>query len=282
MTMVGPTVRRRQLGVELRRLRNAAGVTREAAAAQIACSLTKITHVESGRNSPRRAELMVLLQLYGATAEQHVALEELRREASQRGWWSDARLPDWLAAYVGLEADAASLRSFSLELIPDLLQTEDYAREAHLLGGYMMAPDELDRQVAACMQRQHRLTGSQPMQLCAVVSEAALRRCASHPAIASGQLKHLLTQASLPNVELRVLPFSVGLHQSMVGPFSLLSFLDGVLPDVVYQEYAGGGHITDDQMTVARLDGLFAALRDRALSADESLTVISELLTTTS
>ncbi|MGH3693311.1 MAG: helix-turn-helix domain-containing protein [Pseudonocardiaceae bacterium] len=279
--MAGPTLRRRQLGLELRRLRNAAGVTREAAAVEIACSITKITHLESGRNSPRRAELTVLLQLYGVSAEQHAALEELRRQASQRAWWSNARLPEWLAAYVGLEADAASLRSFSLELIPDLLQTQDYVREVNVLGGYMMAPDELDRQVATCMQRQHRLTGSQPLRLSAVVSEAALRRCANHPAIASGQLEHLRTQACLPNVELRVLPFSAGLHQSMLGPLSLLSFLDGVLPDVAYQEYAGGGYLTDDRMTVARFDGLFAALRDRALGVDESLAVIAELLTTT-
>lgn len=281
VTMAGPTLRKRQLGIELRRLRDAAGITREVAAGEIACSPTKITHVESGRNSPRKAELKVLLQLYGASAEEHAALEELRREASQRGWWSTARLPEWLAAYVGLEADATSLRSLALELIPGLLQTENYAHEVHLLGDHMTAPDEVGRWVAARVQRQHRLTGPQPLQLSAVVSEAALRRCASHPTIAPGQLKHLITQANLPNVELRVLPFSAGLHQSMSGSFSLLNFPDGVLPDVAYQEYAVGGHVIDDQVIVARLDRLFAALRDQALGADESLVVISELLTTT-
>jgi transcriptional regulator with XRE-family HTH domain len=282
VTMAGPTLRKRQLGVELRRLRDAAGVNREVAADEIACSPTKITHVESGRNSPRKAELKVLLQLYGASAEEHAALEELRREASQRGWWSTARLPEWLAAYVGLEADATSLRSLALELIPGLLQTEDYAREVHLLGDHMTAPDEVGRWVSARMQRQYRLTGSQPLQLSAVVSEAALQRCASHPAIAPGQLNHLLTQAKLPHVELRVLPFSAGLHQSMSGSFSLLSFPDGVLPEAAYQEYAVGGHVIDDQVIVGRLDRIFTALRDQALGADESLVVISELLTTTS
>ncbi|MGH3769135.1 MAG: helix-turn-helix domain-containing protein [Pseudonocardiaceae bacterium] len=280
--MAGPTLRRRQLGVELRRLRDAAAVTREAAASEIACSPTKITHLESGRNSPRKAELKVLLQLYGASADEHAALEELRREASQRGWWSTARLPEWLAAYVGLESDATSLRCLALELIPGLLQTKDYAHEVHLLAEHMTAPDEVGRWVAARVQRQHRLTGPQPLRLCAVVSEAALRRCASHPTIAPGQLKHLIGQAALPNIELRVLPFSAGLHQSMSGSFSLLSFPDGVLPDAAYQEYAVGGHVIDDQVTVGRLDRIYSALRDQALGADESLAMISELLTTTS
>ncbi|MGH3873001.1 MAG: helix-turn-helix domain-containing protein [Pseudonocardiaceae bacterium] len=279
--MAGPTLRRRQLGIELRKLRDAVGVTREVAATEIACSPTKITHLESGRNSPRKAELKVLLQLYLASTEELAALEELRQEASQRGWWSTARLPEWLAGYIGLEADATALRSLALELIPGLLQTEDYAREIHLLGDHMTAPNEVGRWVAARVQRQRRLTGPQPLQLSAVVSEAALRRCASHPTIAPRQLKHLIAHAELPNIDLRVLPFSAGLHQSMSGSFSLLSFPDGVLPDAAYQEYAVGGHVIDDQVTVGRLDRIYVALRDQALGPDESLVVISELLTTT-
>jgi len=279
--MAGPTLRKRQLGMELRRLRDAAGLTREVAADEIACSPTKITHVESGRNSPRKAELRVLLQLYGASAEAHAALEELRLEASERGWWSTARLPEWLAAYVGLEADAATLKALALELIPGLLQTEAYARETHLLARHMTQPDEIDRQVAARIQRQKRLTDPQPLQFSAVVSEAALRRCASRPAIAPGQFQHLIDRASLPNVDLRILPFSAGMHQSMSGSFALLSFPDETLPDAAYQEYAVGGHVIDEQVIVARLGRLFGALRDQALGADESLVLISELLTST-
>lgn len=279
--MAGPTLRRRQLGMELRRLRLAAGLTREVAADELACSPTKITHLESGRNSPRKAELKVLLQLYGVGTEEYAALEELRLEASERGWWSTAKLPEWLAAYVGLEADASLLRSLELELIPGLLQTEDYARLTHVLAKHMTQPDEVERQVAARMQRQRRLTESQPLRLSTVVSEAALQRCASHPAIASGQLRHLIERARLPNVELRVLPFSAGMHPSMSGSFTLLSFPDETLPDAAYQEYAVGGHLIDEQAIVARLDRLFGALRDQALGADESLVLISELLNST-
>ncbi|MGQ0774831.1 MAG: helix-turn-helix domain-containing protein [Pseudonocardiales bacterium] len=279
--MAGPTLRRRQLGMELRRRRDAAGLTREVAADEIACSPTKITHLESGRNSPRKAELRVLLQLYGVDAEEYAALEELRLEASERGWWSTAKLPEWLAAYVGLEADASSLRALALELIPGLLQTEAYARETQLLAKHMTQPDEVDRQVAARIQRQKRLTDSQPLQFSAVVSEAALRRCASHPAIAPAQFQYLIDRAGLPNVDLRILPFSAGMHQSMSGSFALLSFPDETLPDAAYQEYAVGGHLIDEQAIVARLDRLYGALRDQALGADASLVLISELLTST-
>jgi transcriptional regulator with XRE-family HTH domain len=280
--MAGPTLRRRQLGVELRRLRLARGVSRNVAAEQLGCSLTKITHLESGRNAPRKAELQVLLYLYGATAEQQTVLEKMREEASQRGWWSAARLPEWLAAYIGLEFDATSLRCVALELIPDLLQTEDYAREIHLLAEHVTEPDEVGRWVEAHMERQYRLTDPPPLELSAVVSEAALRRCAGHPTVARKQLEHLIKQAHLPNVELRVLPFSAGLHRSMSGPFSLLSFPDEALPDVVYQEYAMGSHIIELPTIVARFDMAYAALRDQALHADESLVAISELLAVTS
>ncbi len=279
--MAGPTLRKRQLGMELRRLRDAAGITREIAADEIACSPTKITHLESGRNSPRKAELRVLLQLYGASAAEHAALEELRLEASERGWWSTARLPEWLAAYVGLEDDATSLRAVALELIPGLLQTENYAREVHRLAVHTTAPDQIDRWVSARMRRQHRLTDPPPLQFSAVVSEAALRRCAGHPPVASGQLKHLIARAKLPNVDLRILPFSAGLHPSMMGTIALLRFPDEALPDVAYQEYAVGGHLIDEPAILGRLDRLYSALQDQALGADESLVLISELLTST-
>jgi transcriptional regulator with XRE-family HTH domain len=273
--MTGPTIRRHQLGIELRRLREAAGLTRAQAAHIVDCSHTKITHMEIGRSSPRKTELIVLLQYYGADEEHLDALEQLRQEASQRGWWSTARLPEWLAAYVGLEAGAVSLRSFELEVIPGLLQTEQYARELHLLRD--LTPDEVDRRVAARIRRQVRLATPDPLQLSGVVSEAALQRCARHPTVAADQLRHLLDQARRPNVDLRVLPFAAGLHSSMSGSFTLLSFPAEVLPDAAYQEYAVGGHVIDDESVVGRLANIYSELRSQALGSDESLTMIAEL-----
>ncbi|MGH4020001.1 MAG: helix-turn-helix domain-containing protein [Pseudonocardiaceae bacterium] len=283
ITMTGPTIRRHQLGSELRRLREAAGVSRAEAAQIVGCSLTKITHMEIGRSSPRKTELIVLLQRYGADDRETVdELEELRIEAAKRGWWSTARLPGWLAGYVGLEADATSLRTLQLELIPGLLQTEQYARAVHGLSAHLASPEDVDRRVAARMRRQARLDDpDRPLQFSAVISEAALQRCARHTTVAGDQLRHLLDRAQLRNVELHVLPFSVGLHSSMAGSFTLLGFPRGLLPDAAYQEYAVGGHLIDDESIVARLDRLYGELRDQALDVDESLTVISELAANT-
>ena len=275
--MAGPTIRKRQLGAALRQLRTDAGETREQTALVLDCSSTKVTYLESGRNVIGKTELIVLIQHYGASAAGKLeALEELRKEANKRGWWSTARLPEWLATYVGLETDANSVRSFELELIPGLLQTEQYAREIHALRGRLTS-DDLERRVKARLRRQERLTtATDPLQLSALISEAALARCARQPSVAADQFQQLLDRAQLPNVELQVLPFDAGLHSGMSGAFTLLSFPQGLLPDAGWQEYALGGHIIDDPSDVTSLTTLYDELRNQALGHDESLTLLTE------
>ncbi|MGH3934147.1 MAG: helix-turn-helix domain-containing protein [Pseudonocardiaceae bacterium] len=275
-TMAGPTVRRLQLGVELLRLREAAGVSRPDAAAAIGCSEPRIGHIETGRNAPSKSDLIVLVErLYGADETTLAALEELREEASKRGWWSTYRLPKWLAGYVGLETDAISLRCLDIEIIPGLLQTEQYMRRLYTLSAPPPAK-EIDRLVRARLQRQSRLTGPDALQLSAVVSQGALERCARDKAVADAQLAQLRERAAWPNVDLRVLPFDLGLHVG-TGPFTVLAFPDHLLPDAAYQEYAVGGHIIDDPLVVARLATLFDELRGQSLDADESLAMIAQL-----
>jgi transcriptional regulator with XRE-family HTH domain len=276
VSAMAPTVRRIQLGRELERLRVAAGVSRPDAAAAIGCSEARIGHIETGRNAPSKSDLVVLVvRLYGVDEATLDALEELREEASQRGWWSTYRLPKWLAGYVGLEADAASLRCLNLEIIPGLLQTEQYMRRFYALADLTPAKD-IDRHVRARLHRQDRLSGPDALQLSAVVSEGALVRCVRDRGIAGAQLAQLLERATWPNIELRVLPFDWGLHAG-TGPFTLLTFPDHLLPDAAYQEYAVGGHIIDDESVVARLATLFDELRDQSLDADESLAMITQL-----
>lgn len=277
--MAGPSVRRRQLGAALRQLRTDAGETREQTAFILGCSPTKVTYLESGRNVIGKTELIVLIQHYG-TEDKLATLEELRQEASKRGWWSTARLPEWLGAFVGLESEASSVRSFEMELIPGLLQTEQYAREIHALRGHL-ASDDLERRVKARLRRQERLTAADPLQLSAVISEAALARCARHQSVAVDQFRQLIEWAQRPNIEIQVLPFSVGLHSGMSGAFTLLSFPDKLLPDAGWQEYALGGHIIDDPSDVASLATLYDELRGQSLGCDESLTVLAQLADST-
>lgn len=273
----GPPMRRRQLGAQLRTLREAARLRMEDAAAALDCARSRISHIETGRNAVRKPDLEVLLRLYGAL-DRLDALEELRREGAKRGWWSTYRLPEWLAGYVGFEADATAVRALELELIPGLLQTEAYARAVHIAGHHMTPTAEVERRVAARMQRQSRLTAPDPPALSVVVSEAALQRTfAMADDVATEQLDHLVTRANLPNVTVHVLPFSVGVHRSMSGSFTLLSFAPGVSTDIAHQEHAVGGHLVDDQDVVRLLSSLYDELRDTALGPDESLTLISEL-----
>lgn len=274
--MAGPTVRKRQLGIQLRQLRANAHETREQVAALLGCSPTRATYLETGRNVIRKTELIVLLQHYGVE-DRLEQLEELRQEANKRGWWSTARLPEWLAGYVGLETEAAKVCAFETLLIPGLLQTEGYAREVHLLRGEL-TESEMDRRVAARMRRQARLTARDSLELSAVVCEAALRLCVDQPdEVALAQLRHLRDQAQLPNVELRVLLSSAGRHSGMSGAFTLLSFPDGLLADVAWQEYALGGHIIEDKVSVASLTTLYSKIRSQALGRNESLELLADL-----
>lgn len=277
MPPLGPTMRRRQLGAELRRLRTSAGVTMEHAAAVLDCARSRIGHIENGRNSIRKLELQALLDLYGASGEEHENLEELRQQASKRGWSSTYRLPAWLKRYVELETDAVTMRSFEGELVPGLLQTEDYARRVHQVAGNLIKPTDLDRLVAARMRRQSRLTDDTPLELSTVVSEAAFRRALADSEIGPQQLANLTEMARRPNVTLHVLPYTVGLHASMAGSFAVLTFDPGVAPPFGYQEHAIGGHIVDDRTAVSQLIDLWELLRSQALSADDSLRWLSEL-----
>jgi transcriptional regulator with XRE-family HTH domain len=269
-------VRRRQLAQALRELREQAGIKVETVAERLDLSRSAIAAFESGRNLVSQPVLETLLRLYGAY-EKFDVLNELRREAKKPGWWSTYRLPPWLKSYVGLESDAQVARAFSLELVPGLLQTEEYARQLSSMG--KLSGDEIERRVAARLQRQQRLTDPDPLTFSAVISEGALRRLLAEPAaMAVAQLRHLASSARLSNVRLHVLPFTAGLHHSMSGSFTLLSFAPGVSLDIAYQEYAVGGHLVDEQDDVRELADVYDQLQGQALDEEASLAVISELM----
>jgi transcriptional regulator with XRE-family HTH domain len=275
MTMAGPTIRRRQLGIELRRLREAAHISPQKAAETVKCSRGRISYIELGRNALGYAELVMLVKLYQAD-DKLEELEEMREEASKRGWWSTYGLSERVAGYVGLEDDATSVRTAEVGSIPGLLQTESYIRRLCKID-VRLSGKEIDKHVAVRLQRQARLVGPNPLLLTAVVDEAALVRC-SRDRTVDDQLAHLIEVAQWPNVELRVLPFNLGLHVGQAGSFSVLSFPDGLLPDAGYQEYVVGGHVIDNGVVVAELATLFDELRRQALGPTESLDMIAQLV----
>lgn len=274
--MPSPTMRRKSLGAELRRMRAASDHTAEKIAELLGCSQAKVRHMENGRTAPSKTELMVLMDHYGVPEDQRALLEETRQEARKRGWWSTYRLPSWFQDYVGMETDATRVRTFELELIPGLLQTEKYARATNIVGSHMTEPTEVDRKVAARMHRQKRLAEDPPLEVHAVISEAALHRCAADPTAASGQFKHLVDTAHQVNVDVQVLPFSAGLHESVAGSFTLLDFPPDTWPPAAYQEYAIGGHLVDDGEAVTALSEVFGRLCGHALSSDESIALLEK------
>jgi hypothetical protein len=227
MTLSGsPTVRRRRLAAELRRLRGTR--TGGEISRGIGWSATKISRAESGRESLPPAEVEKLIDYYGVVEPLRGRLLELAEEAAQRGWWddyADAAAPQYLE-YVGLEAEATFCRQWQSDTIPGLLQTEDYARR--LIDAYQsvdptVTPSAHERLLRVRMLRQARLTQEPVLQLSIIMDEAVLLRGIGDPAIMRTQLAYLADVAELPNVELRVLPLhdNIGLHGAS---FVIMSF----------------------------------------------------------
>jgi transcriptional regulator with XRE-family HTH domain len=275
-----PTVRRRRLALELRRLREAAGLTCEEVAEHLECSASKISRVETGRVSVSPRDVRDMLELYRVPAEQREDLVQLARDSRQKGWWhaySDTMLPQ-MATYVGLESAASEIRIYEVSLIPGLLQTEDYAR-AVIRAGMMNSPSEdVERRVRLRMARQPAATRDDPPKIWAVLDEAALRRRVGGAGLMRLQLEHLLAQAALPNIAIQVIPFAGGAHPAMGRPFIILVFPERVDTDVVYLEDLTSSLYVEDIAEVDRYNVFFNHLRATALSFDDSAALIASVL----
>jgi hypothetical protein len=235
----GPTVTRMLLGAHLRRLREANGTSREDAGYVIRGSESKISRMELGRVGFKERDIVDLLTLYGVTDERERAeLLSLVHNANRPGWWYryNDLLPNWFQSYLGLEAAAVLIRTYEVQFVPGLLQTEDYARAVIMLGHGSANTEEIERRVALRMDRQRILQRAEPPKLWAVVDEAALRRPIGGPAVMKAQLDALVDITKLSTVQLQVIPFNVGGHAAAGGAFTILRFPDQDLLDVVYIE----------------------------------------------
>jgi transcriptional regulator with XRE-family HTH domain len=250
----GPTVLRILLGSQLRALREARGITREDAGYAIRASGSKISRMELGRVGFKARDVADLLTLYGVGEQERVGLLELVEEANAPGWWhryGDA-LPAWFQSYVGLEASATLIRSYEVQFVPGLLQTEAYARAVILLGHGLLSEEEIEQRVELRMQRQRILSRPGPVRLWSVVDEAALRRPIGGREVMRAQMEHLLTVTKAPNVTVQIIPFAAGGHSAAGGAFSVLRFADPLMPDVVYTEQLTGALYLDRREDVDR------------------------------
>jgi transcriptional regulator with XRE-family HTH domain len=277
----GSTVRRIMLGSQLRRLREARGIGRAEAGYAIRASESKISRLELGRVSFKERDVADLLALYGVTdaAEQEILLD-LAREANAPGWWhryADV-LPNWFQTYVGLEESAGLIRTYELQFVPGLLQSEEYARAVIELGNSEATDEEIDQRIGLRMQRRQRLLGPNPPRLWAVMDEAALRRPIGGPAVMRGQLEHLLEMSQLPNVTVQVMPFKFGGHAAEGGAFTILRFPEPDLPDVVYVETLTGALYLDKRDDVDAYMQAMERLAVDSATPERTTEMIDDLL----
>ena len=275
-----PTLRRRRLSAELKRLRVAAGIEVEAAAEALGCSTDKIHWIErAGWTKPRWRDVRDLLDAYGVADNDPVREEliTLAKEGGQKDWWTpySRMLSKKYTAFIGLEAEAAEVLTFQPLVVPGLLQTDDYARELISTGAAALSDEEIEKRVEVRAERQKILEGEGPTRLWAVIYEAALRCPVGGPAVMRPQLEHIIELAQTPWITVQALPFEGGSHPGLYGPFTLLSFPEGD-PDAAYIETIGGELLLEEPADVDPYRHVFRRLNARALSPEDTITLLSE------
>jgi transcriptional regulator with XRE-family HTH domain len=275
-----PTVLRMMLGTQLKRLREASGVTPDQAGYEIRASRSKISRLEHGRVGFKERDVADLLTLYGVTDPAvRASMLSLARRSNAVGWWASYEdvVANWFEAYLGLEEAASLIRTFELQFVHGLFQTEDYARAVTVLGHNPEHAEEIDRRVALRMQRKALLTRQDPPPVWTIMDEAVLRRPVGSPKVMRGQIEHLIDVARLPQVTIQVVPFQHGGHAAAGGSFTILRFAAMDLSDVVYIEQLTGALYLDKRDDVDHYMGVMNRLSVEALTPPRSLEFLKEI-----
>jgi transcriptional regulator with XRE-family HTH domain len=287
-TPQSPVGSRRRLGAELRRLRTNAGLTLDEVAEKMTCSTSKISRLETGKGIPKIPDVRELMRIYGVSSDtEQDMLVRLVHDGREHGWWEsytdgvppERFMMDAPDRYAALESEAAAISAFEVAILHGLVQTPDYTR--CVLDAILPArdPGVMERLVELRRRRQERLQ-ERGVRFSLVVDESALRRTVGSGRIMVQQLKHLLEVSVRPGTDVRVLPFGVGFHRALAGPFVLLEFPPGVGSDVVYFEGHAGDTYLENASDVDLYKGILADVTARALDNDESRSLIARCLDT--
>lgn len=274
------TVRGRRLSIELKRLREAAGLSGEQVASHLEWSQSKVSRIETGRIAVSNKDLRSLLALYEVSEDKQDRCFELAKGANVKGWWAaytDA-IPRDYADYIELESAACSILTYSPQVISGILQTEEYAQRVVQSALLISPPGEVARRVKVRMERQERLSIDPSRALSVILDEAALRRQVGGPDAMAAQLKHLLALAEQPNFTIRVLPGVVGEHPATSGEFTILQFPDSDDADVVHVEAMTSSLYVEEEAEVFRYVLAFNQLCTLALSPSESSEFIAAVI----
>lgn len=270
MAQTSPTLRRRRLARRLRQMREHAGMTLEEAAPRLDKTRSSLGRIETGKS---RADVHLIRSMMDLYDLYDPDLLDLARAANRPGWWTKYNIDD--RGYIGMETEASSVREVTLVSIPGLLQTEGYMRALFSVGRLPEA--RVENEVTVRSFRQQRLIDDEfPLEVIAILDEAALRKKVGGPEVMRAQLRHLIDCAKLPTVTIQVLPDANGAHTGIDGAYTILSFPEGD-PSLLYVAYVTGAlHIEKpEELEQARL--MFDQLRSEALSPRESVEFIGQL-----
>ena len=270
-----PTVRRRELGALLRKLRTEKGLTVEQAAEQLMFSMSKLSRMETGHGVATPRDIRDVCSLYEVTdkAERERMLK-LAAEGKQAGWWQSYDLP--YSTYVGLEAEATAISDFQSSVVPGLLQTADYARAGHEGAMPRLSPEEIERRIEAKLTRQALLEQDDPPDFSAVLDEAVLHRMVGGPAVMSAQLGRLIEAANRPKVRIQVIPFTLGAHPGVESNFNILE-MSSPTPGVVFVEGLVGSIYLERSEELTRYRQIFERLQAISLSPKDTIALIAEI-----
>jgi transcriptional regulator with XRE-family HTH domain len=287
----GPAMPRRRLGAELRRLREDSGLKIENVAAELECSVSKVSRLETGKGIPKSRDVRDLLDHYRVPAgPQRDRMMRWVDQGQGQGWWSDYSdvlvtggddplVPQTLDRYVALEADAGRIETFETIVVHGLLQTEEYARAILRVLAETTEPSVVERLIEVRMKRQRRLYAAQePLSLRVVLDEAVLHRPVGGDRVMAGQLRRLLDDGQRDNIDIRVLPFHVGAHPAVAGSFVLLDFPETPDHDLVYVEGHLGNLYLEKDADVVAYSSLFRSIAEVALNPDQTAALIRSLL----
>jgi transcriptional regulator with XRE-family HTH domain len=273
-----PSVRRRRLSAELRRMREQSGMTAAQAAERAGWPQSKVTKIELGeRKNVTSQDLSTLFEVYGVGDRQvREALEGLARDAKERGWCSRYKgvftdlLPDF-------ETEASSIRAYESQVVPGLLQLPEYI-EAVFEGGQVHEPEIIKQAVAARLRRQEILHRFDPPELWAVLDEATLRRAVGGPEVMRKQLQHLIHLAARHNITIQVAPFAAGAHSALLGSFVILDFAGPLDPSLAYDETYAASLMLESPAELVKYRAIFGHLQGSALSAADSVSLMESVM----
>jgi transcriptional regulator with XRE-family HTH domain len=276
MPDASPTVRQRELGVRLRKIRTSRGLTVEEVAEKLMCSAAKISRLETGARRPVLRDVRELCELYDLDEATSVEFMRLTRQAREQGWW--ARYEDLdLYPYIGFEQDATAIATYSLYWLPALLQTEDYARAIIKAIAPRVGPDVVEHRIQARMRRQERLQGENPPIYRALIDEAVFRREVGGSDLMAAQIDKVLKLAENPSVTIQFIPFDSGAYSIADIMFTILEFSQPLMTPLVFVEGLIGHQYYDRADEVARYRETLENIRDSALSPRDSVRRLADI-----